>query len=84
MSEADAARSARSMERAFITTPESAASQIVNAIEKGWARLVGPDAKQMMWIERFRPVRAWDVLDRIFKARARRAKAKALARQSAQ
>lgn len=85
MSEADAARSARSMERAFITTPESAASQIVSAIEKGWARLViGPDAKQMMWIERFRPVRAWDVLDRIFKARARRAKAKALARQSTQ
>ena len=63
MSEAEREGAVRAMERGFITTPQVAAQQVIDAIKKGSPRvIVGKDAQQMAMLERFRPVKAWDMI----------------------
>ncbi len=53
----------RDFEKAFITTPESAAATIVRAIERNQRRLlIGPDARVIDWMSRFMPAHYQDLL----------------------
>ncbi len=53
----------RDFEKAFITTPESAAATIVRAIERNQRRLlIGPDARVIDWMSRIMPVHYQDLL----------------------
>ena len=54
------------VEKAFITTPEKAAKEILAGIGKRRPRiLVGPDARMIEWLERLLPVRNVSMLGRL-------------------
>lgn len=68
----DAAKAARDFERIAATTPEQAAAVIVRGIEQGSPRvLIGADARFMDRLQRWAPVRYWNILGGLLK-RARR------------
>jgi short-subunit dehydrogenase len=62
-------REARDFERAFITTAEAAAERIARGIERDEPRiLVGPDARQVDWIQRLFPTTYWRIIKNAMKS----------------
>jgi NADP-dependent 3-hydroxy acid dehydrogenase YdfG len=58
----------KNLEKSFITTPEAAAERIVRGVERDEARiLVGRDAVQVDWIQRFFPSMYWSVLKKVLR-----------------
>lgn len=53
-----------------MTTPEQAAAQIVNGIERRAPRiLIGPDARVMDWLSRLMPVGYWRIIRKIMEVK---------------
>ncbi len=58
----------KNLEKGFITTPEAAAERIVRGVERNEPRiLIGKDAVQVDWIQRFFPSTYWGVLKKVLR-----------------